>query len=131
MRKIALMVLAGALLASASPVLAQPGSPGYGDRRHDSRGADREFERWRGDFQRELMQLKRRVNEDYGRRLINKRQARGFNDRIEELQRTERRERDRNGGFLRPDQRRFMDAAIDRVRTDLRLNEERNGRGRY
>jgi hypothetical protein len=128
MRKIALLALACTTLATvAPPVLAQPAGPPHV---HDRRGPDRDFERWRGDFQRQLSDLQARVTQDFRRGILSKKVTKAFDKRIQELQHAERRAREKNGGYLRPDQRRDMDAAIDRVRSDLRLNEERVGRGR-
>jgi len=137
MRKITLLVLAcSTLAAAAAPAFAQPpggyGPPGA-DRRgdYDRRGDDRRNDdRRSADFQRELVQINNRVEEDFRRGIISKKVAKAFFNRIQELQKAEGRARQKNGGYLRPDQRRDMDNAIDRVRSDLRLNEDRGGRGR-
>jgi hypothetical protein len=135
MRKMTLLVLAcSTLAAAAAPALAQPpggfGPPGS-DRRGDDRRGDfdrRGEERRSADFQRELVQINNRVEEDFRRGIISKKVAKAFFNRIQELQKAEGRARQKNGGYLRPDQRRDMDAAIDRVRSDLRLNEGDRGR---
>ena len=135
MRKMTLLVLAcSTLAAAAAPALAQPpggfGPPGS-DRRGDDRGRDfdrRNDERRSADFQRELVQINNRVEEDFRRGIISKKVAKAFFNRIQELQKAEGRARQKNGGYLRPDQRRDMDNAIDRVRSDLRLNEGNRGR---
>jgi hypothetical protein len=138
MRKISVLVLALSTLAVALPAAAQPqGGQGYqppgADRRgdfgrdNDRRGDNgRDYDR-RG-FERELQQLNRRVEEDFNRGVIGKKVAKAFFNRIQELQRAEARARAKNGGWLRPDQRRDMDAAVDQVRSDLRLHEQRGGR---
>jgi hypothetical protein len=128
MRKTAMLVLAVSTLAVAAPALAQPpghsGQPGY-----DRRGPDRNDDRRGGDFQRDLAQLNDRVERDFQRGIISKKVAKAFFSRIKELQKAEGTARGKNGGRLSPGQRRDMDVAIDRVRDDLRLNEERGGRG--
>ncbi|MDB5452914.1 MAG: hypothetical protein JWO33_1492 [Caulobacteraceae bacterium] len=148
MRKISVLVLALSTLAVAVPAAAQPqGGPGY-----QSPGADRRGDFGRGDsgrgdfgrdsdrrgdngrdydrrgFERELQQLNRRVEEDLNRGVVGKKVAKAFFNRIQELQRAEARARAKNGGWLRPDQRRDMDAAVEKVRSDLRLHEQRGGR---
>jgi hypothetical protein len=138
MRKMTLLVLAcSTLAAAAAPAFAQPPGGGFGppgsDRRGDDRRGDfdrRGDERRSADFQRELVQINNRVEEDFRRGIISKKVAKAFFNRIQELQKAEGRARQKNGGYLRPDQRRDMDNAIDRVRSDLRLNEDRGGRGR-
>ena len=140
MRKITLLVLAcSTLAAAAAPALAQPpggfGPPGSDRRGDDRRGDDRRGDdrrnddRRSADFQRELVQINNRVEEDFRRGVISKKVAKAFFNRIQELQKAEGRARQKNGGYLRPDQRRDMDRAIDQVRSDLRLNEDRGGRG--
>ena len=130
------MLACSTLAAAAAPAFAQPpggyGPPGA-DRRgdYDRRGDDRRNDdRRSADFQRELVQINNRVEEDFRRGIISKKVAKAFFNRIQELQKAEGRARQKDGGYLRPDQRRDMDNAIDRVRSDLRLNEDRGGRGR-
>lgn len=136
MRKISMLVLACTTLAVAAPAFAQPQGPGPGyngqnyDRRDDRRD-DRRGDQRGPDIQRDLLQINSRVEADLNRGVISKRVAKAFFNRIQELQRAERRAREKNGGYLRPDQRRDMQVAIDRVQSDLRLNEDRGGRGRY
>lgn len=132
MRKMTLLVLAcSTLAAAAAPAFAQPPGGGFGPPGSDRRGDDRRNDdRRSADFQRELVQINNRVEEDFRRGIISKKVAKAFFNRIQELQKAEGRARQKNGGYLRPDQRRDMDSAIDRVRSDLRLNEDRGGRGR-
>jgi len=136
MRKMTLLVLAcSTLTAVAAPAFAQPpggfGPPGA-DRRgpdRDDRGYDRrEDDRRSQDFQRELAQINSRVEDDFRRGILGKRVAKAFFNRIQELQKAEGRARQKNGGWLRRDQRRDMDNAIDKVRADLRLKEGNRGR---
>ena len=138
MRKMTLLVLAcSTLAAAAAPAFAQPPG-GYGpagaDRRGDDRrGPDRDYDRREDDrrsqdFQRELARINSRVEDDFRRGILSKKVAKAFFNRIQELQKAEGRARQKNGGYLRPDQRRDMDSAIERVRSDLRLNEGNRGR---
>jgi len=133
MRKMTLLVLAcSTLAAAAAPAFAQPPG-GYGPAGDDRRGPDRDYDRREDDrrsqdFQRELAQLNSRVEDDFRRGILSKKVAKAFFNRIQELQKAEGRARQKNGGWLRRDQRRDMDDAIDRVRSDLRLNEGNRGR---
>jgi Ni/Co efflux regulator RcnB len=134
MRKMSLIVLAAAATAIALPAAAQgptfaaPGPQRYDERHDDHRDRDRGRDYDRAGFARELNQIHRRVEEDFNRGVIGKKVAKAFFNRIGELQHAEQRAREKNGGWLRPDQRRDMDAAVDKVRSDLRLHEQRSGR---
>ena len=133
MRKISMMLLATAAVAIAAPAMAQP-NYGY-DRGYDQRGYNQGYDQ-RGGYrdagrgvQRDLLQLNNRVQIDMQRGSISNRIARAFFKRIADLQRAESRARDKNGGWLRPDQARDLQVAVNRVQNDLRQNENQYGNG--
>jgi hypothetical protein len=133
-----MLLLASAAVAIAAPAMAQPGY-GY-DRGYDQRGYNQRNDRgydqrgWnnrdggRG-VQRDLLHLNNRVQIDMQRGSISNRVARAFFKRIADLQRAESRARDKNGGWLRPDQARDLQIAVDRVQNDLRQHENQYGNG--
>lgn len=136
MRKISMLVLACSALAVALPAAAQNyggRDPNYGggayDRGYD-RGFDREWGRRGGGFERELQQLNRQTQADWERGVIGKKVAKAFFNRIQELQRAENRARDKNGGWLDPQQTRDMRRAVEQVRRDLAQHESQY-RGGY
>jgi len=131
MRKLSMLMLASAAVAIAAPAMAQDYryDRGYDqryDRGYDQRGWNRDVGRG---VQRDLMRLNNRVQVDMQRGSISNRVARAFFKRIADLQRAESRARDKNGGWLRQDQARDLQVAVDRVQNDLRQNENQYGGG--
>jgi hypothetical protein len=131
MRKISMLAMTIAAVAIAAPAMAQSYGydryGGYSDRTYDQRGG---WNRDNGrDMQRNLIQLNRQVQNDLQTGVISRRVAKAFFNRIQELQRADARARDKNGGWLRPDQARDMQVAVARMHDDLRSNENQYGQG--
>lgn len=127
MRKMSALILACSALAVALPAAAQPyggRDPAYGggDRGYE-RGFERDWGRRGGGFERELQQINRQTQNDWERGVIGKKVAKAFFNRIQELQRAENRAREKNGGWLDPQQTRDMRQAVEQVRRDLAQHE--------
>ncbi len=121
---LAILAASGAILAAA-PTLAQPGDyRDYGGRHERGRGE----ERGGYDLQGRIDWMQRRIDRGRDDGSLDRREAYRAQARLDDISRDVRRAERRNGGYLPPDQRAFLQARLDQLNDRLhwlRHNDER------